>query len=267
MATEKQSYLVAIHEGLSNQLDKQVAALPKDFNKQRFLQNCMTVLQGNNNFSKCDPKTVIRTLLRGAYLGIDFFNQECYAIPYGIDCQFRYDYKGRIKVAKRYSSTPIKDIYAKLVREGDEFTETIDNGIQTVSFKPIVFNDGNIIGAFAVCLYQDGSMKYETMSRADIEHTKEVYSNNSKAWKDSFGEMCKKTVIHRLCKLIDLNFDTAEAAQAYDNGLDADTKLLKKEVHEAHDIYATAEPVEEPVEPEASTENLEEMPFADVKDV
>ena len=44
-----------------------------------------------------------------------------------------------------------------------------------------------------------------------------------------------------------------------------------KEVHEAHDIYADAEPVtqsdvtETPVED--VTENLDEMPFADVKEV
>ncbi len=37
------NYLVALHKDLDTSLDKQVAALPKNFNKQRFLQNCMTV--------------------------------------------------------------------------------------------------------------------------------------------------------------------------------------------------------------------------------
>ena len=241
MAEQKQNYLIAIHDGLNASLEKQVDALPKNFNKQRFLQNCMTVLQdGSADFSKCEPKTVVRTLLKGAFLGLDFFNGECYAIPYGGNVQFQTDYKGEIKLAKRYSSNPIQDIYAKVVREGDDFEEIIENGKQTVSFHPKAFNDGDIKGAFAVCLYKDGGMIYDTMSKTEIEHTRNAFSkaSNSKAWKESYGEMCKKTVLRRLCKLIDLNFDTAEAMQAFEDGSAFDVKEQKREHYEAHDIYA-----------------------------
>lgn len=97
MATKDTNYLVAVHKGLDESLEKQVAALPEKFNKQRFLQNCMTVLQdGQADFSKCEAPTVVRTLLKGAFLGLDFFNGECYAIPYGNQCQFQTDYKGEI---------------------------------------------------------------------------------------------------------------------------------------------------------------------------
>lgn len=240
MATQDKNYLVVVHNELGASLDKQVAALPDKFNKQRFMQNCMTVLQdGNADFSKCEPKTVVRTLLKGAFLGLDFFNGECYAIPYGSSCQFQTDYKGEIKLAKRYSSTPIQDIYAKVVREGDEFEETIDNGKQFVNFKPKAFNDGEIIGAFAVVLYKDGSMIYDTMSKAEIEHTRQAFSKaaNSKAWKESYGEMCKKTVLRRLCKLIDLNFDTAEQCQAFEDGSEFDVKGQPKEKYTAQNPY------------------------------
>lgn len=99
MATKDTNYLVAVHKGLDESLEKQVAALPEKFNKQRFLQNCMTVLQdGQADFSKCEAPTVVRTLLKGAFLGLDFFNGECYAIPYGNQCQFQTDYKGEIKL-------------------------------------------------------------------------------------------------------------------------------------------------------------------------
>lgn len=239
MATQDKNYLVAIHNGLDESLERQVEALPKNFNKQRFMQNCMTVLQeGTADFSKCDAKSVVRTLLKGAFLGLDFFNGECYAIPYGGNVNFQTDYKGEIKLAKRYSSNPIKDIYAKTVREGDVFIENIENGNQTVSFNPKPFNDGKIIGAFAVCLYMDGGMIYDTMSVAEIEHTRTTFSKapNSKAWKDSYGEMCKKTVLRRLCKLIDLNFDTAEAMQAFEDGSDFSVKETKNEPIPAVDV-------------------------------
>ena len=240
MATKDTNYLVAVHKGLDESLEKQVAALPEKFNKQRFLQNCMTVLQdGQADFSKCEAPTVVRTLLKGAFLGLDFFNGECYAIPYGNQCQFQTDYKGEIKLCKRYSSNPIQDIYAKVVREGDEFEEVIENGKQYVNFRPKTFSNGEIIGAFAVVLYKDGSMMYDTMRKEDIEHTRQTFSKaaNSKAWKESYGEMCKKTVLRRLCKLIDLNFDTAEQCQAFEDGSAFDVKEKPKEKYQAQDIY------------------------------
>ena len=246
MATTDKNYLVEIHKGLSDSLEKQTAALPTELNKPRFVQNCMTLLQdGSSDFSKCQPATVVRTLLKGAFLGLDFFNGECYAIPYGDKCQFQTDYRGEIKLAKRYSSNPIKDIYAKLVKEGDEFEEVIENGQQKINFRPKTFNDGEIIGAFAVCLYKDGSMIYDTMSKADIEHTRQTFSKaaNSKAWKDSYGEMCKKTVLRRLCKLIDLNFDNAEQIKAFEDGSAFDVRDNEpKEVEKAVDIMS--EPID-----------------------
>lgn len=242
MATTDKNYLMEVHKGISESLEKQVAALPADLNKQRFIQNCMTVLQeGQADFSQCQSGTVVRTLLKGAFLGLDFFSGECYAIPYKGECKFQTDYKGEIKLAKKYSSNPIKDIYAKVVREGDEFEEVIENGQQKINFRPKTFNDGEILGAFAICLYKDGSMIYDTMSKADIEHTRRTFSKaaDSKAWKESYGEMCKKTVLRRLCKLIDLNFDNAEQIKAFEDGSAFDVKGTEpKEVEKAVDVMA-----------------------------
>ena len=248
MATNDKNYLMAIHDGLNTSLEKQVAALPKEFNKQRFVQNCMTVLQdGQADFSNCEPASVVRTLLKGAFLGLDFFNGECYAIAYSGKVQFQTDYKGEIKLCKRYSSNPILDIYAKVVREGDEFVEVIENGRQTINFKPLPFNNGAIIGAFAVCLYKDGGMIYDTMSKEEIEHTRKTFSKqaNGQAWTSSYGEMCKKTVLRRLCKMIDLNFDTAEQMQAFEDASDFDVKNPKMpEPEKATDVFATVEAAE-----------------------
>lgn len=234
--------LSVIYTNLDSALQRQVSALPDKFNKQRFLQNCMTVLQdGKTDFSKCEAGTVVRTLLKGAFLGLDFFNGECYAIPYGNQCNFQTDYKGEIKVSKRYSSKPINELYAKLVYEGDKLEIGIVDGSQKVNFIPTAFNKGKLLGVVAICKYTDGSQLYETMSIEEVEQTRNAYSKapNSKAWKESFGEMAKKTVLRRLCKMIDLNFDTAEANQAYEDGSDTDIKnVAQKEKTEAHDVYA-----------------------------
>ncbi|MEW9107130.1 recombinase RecT [Paenibacillus sp.] len=216
--------LQVIHRNLESLLDSKREAMPTNFNKTRFLQNCMTVLQDTNGIEKCDADSVARTMLKGAFLGLDFFNKECYAITYGGTVQFQTDYKGEKKLAKKYSVRPVRDIYAKLVREGDEFTDEIKDGQPTVQFKPQPFNDGEIKGAFAVALFEDGGMVYEVMSTAEIEATRKNYSKqaNGQAWTKSKGEMYKKTVLRRLCKNIELDFDTIEQAQAFEDASDFD---------------------------------------------
>lgn len=222
----KDRVLKETNGALMKLIDSKAQALPKDFNKTRFMQNSMTVLQDTKDIEKCSPISIARTMLKGAFLGLDFFNRECYAIPYGNGLQFQTDYKGEIKLAKKYSINPIKDIYAKVVREGDDFEESITNGKQTINFKPKPFNDGEILGAFAIVLFQDGSMLYDTMSKKDIEAIREGFSKakNSAAWTKTYGEMCKKTVLRRLCKLIELDFDSVEQKKTYDESSDFEFK-------------------------------------------
>ena len=146
------------------------------------------------------------------------------------------DYRGNVKLAKKYSIRPIKDIYAKLVRKGDEFEEVIVNGEPSLNFKPLPFNNNEIIGAFAVCLYKDGGMVYDTMSLEDLENTrKSSKASNSPAWKNFTGEMYKKTVLHRLCKHIELEFDNANQRELFaeDVAIETDTqKIVEQEIEE-----------------------------------
>ncbi|HAT4357266.1 RecT family recombinase [Clostridium perfringens] len=203
-------------------IKKEDKALPAGFNPLRFKQNALTVLMDTKGIDKMQGQeyNLARTLMKGAYLGLDFFNKECYCIIYGGKPEFQTDYKGEIKLAKKYSINPIKDIYAKLVKEGDEFQEEIICGQQSINFKPKPFNNGNIIGAFAVCFFKDGSMMYETMSKEEIEDVRKNYSKmpNGPSWTKSTGEMYKKTVLRRLCKLIELDFDNIEQVQAFEEG-------------------------------------------------
>lgn len=220
-------YLTTVQGGIETELSENVKALPQGFNKQRFILNCITVLKDNlKDFNNIEPTSIATTFAKGAYLGLDFFNGECYAIPYGGVAKFQTDYKGEIKLTKKYSKNPIKDIYAKNVKQGDFFEEIIENGRQSVNFKPIPFSDEPIIGTFAVVLFKDGSMMYDTMTVAEMENTRKVFSKaqNSKAWKDTPGEMYKKTVLRRLCKLIDLDFDNIEQQKAFLEASDFDPK-------------------------------------------
>lgn len=205
---------------LGKLLTEQINAMPRGFNDTRFLQNCITVLRDTKDIEKCTPMSVARTMLKGAYLGLDFFRKECYAIPYGDQLNFQTDYKGEIKLCKTYSGQPIQDIYAKIVREGDVLNIRIEGGKQLLDFTPLPFNEGKIVGAFAVVYYENGAMVYDAMSPKEIEDIRQKYSKapNSPAWQKSLGEMYKKVVLRRLIKLIDLHFDRAEQDSAFEEG-------------------------------------------------
>lgn len=217
MANEVQ---VNISQKLMDKLISVECALPKDFNKERFVQNCIAVLNENPQLASINLSHTIQGLLKGAYLGLDFLNKECYLIPYGQTVQFQTDYKGEAKFTKKYSIRPILDIYAKVVRDGDEFIEEIIDGRPSITFKPKTFNKAEIIGAFAVVLFKDGGLLYETMSAEDINAVRSNYAkaSNSKAWKCSYDEMCKKTVIRRLSKHIETDFESIEARAAWEEG-------------------------------------------------
>ena len=211
---------IKFSEKLTDKLITVESALPKDFNRERFVQNCIAVMNETPALAKINPAMTIQGLLKGAYLGLDFLNRECYLIPYGNSVQFQTDYKGEVKFIKKYSVRKIKDIYSKVVREGDEFVEKITDGEPSIDFKPLPFNDGEILGAFAVVLYQDGGMSYETMSVKDINSVRNNYSkaSQSKAWKYSFDQMCIKTCLRRLAKHVSTSFESVEAHNAWEDG-------------------------------------------------
>lgn len=233
---------------LATMLERESGALPKNFNPLRFKQNALAVLNDLDiTKMKGQEFNLARCLMKGAYLGLDFFNKECYVITYGGQPQFMTDYKGEEKLCKKYSINPIKDIYAKLVREGDFFEEVIDGGKQYINFKPVAFNTSNIIGAFAVVYYKDGSMAYETMSKAEIEYIRDNFSKskNGSAWTKSFGEMAKKTVLRRLCKHIELDFDNIEQGKAWEESsgmefknepVESEKSEIEKELEDAGTI-------------------------------
>lgn len=226
-----EDWLKKLNDSMMNELTKNREALPPGFNQQRFALNTITVVsemlkerEKKEKLANLTFESMAVSLCKAAYLGLDYFNGECYAIPYSTELKFQTDYKGEIKMCKRFSKNPIKDIFAKVVREGDLFTEEVDGGKQNITFRPQPFSDKPIIGAFAVVSYVDGSMMYDTMSKNDIENVRNEYSKakDSKAWRKSTGEMYKKTVLRRLCKLIDLDFDSVEQQKAYLAGGDVE---------------------------------------------
>lgn len=224
LAKDKQ---LSFSEQLTIAMTEQKEAIPETLNTARFAQNCVALLNEHPELTKYNPAMLKAGLLKGAYLGLDFYSKECYLVPFGNQLQFSIDYRGAKKLCKRFSIRPVRDIGAQVVREGDDFTMDVVDGQTTFNFKPKPFNGGNIIGAFAYVIYQDGGVAVEQMSKAEIDMTRsKSRAKNAMAWSDFYSEMAKKTVIHRLCKHIELDMN-ARQRELWGDDMAIDTERQK----------------------------------------
>ena len=250
---------LATNDTFSGQLSTALAevkdALPKDLNVARFVNNAVALMNENTqlqDFAKTNGAAQIKAgLIKGAYLGLDFMNKEAYLVPYGKQLNFMKSYTGAVKLCKKYSIRPLKDIYAKLVREGDEYQIEIINNEPKVTFKPKPFNNGKIQGAFAVACFSDGGIQYEEMSLAELEKVRSCSKMKSGVvWNQWTDQMYLKSVLHRLCKRIEIDFDNVEQQMYFNEEMQIETD--------------PKEQAEKDIEENANKQNLEDEVVADV---
>lgn len=252
VATKEQSFLDNISRDLTSRLINESSAVGGTFNTQRFIMNSIEAVRQCKLIDKpVSPAQVANGLMKGAYLHLDFFQGECYLIYYrDRGLTFQTDYKGEVKLAKLHSVKPVYEIYAEVVREGDEYEKVIFQSNRTINHRPKRFNNGNIEGAYAVVRYCDGSTDMVDISVEDIETIRKTYSKapNSGAWTNRYVEMCKKTALRLLCKNIQLDF-TKEQFEAYQEG--GDCEFNKDVVVEnAINPFEVQETTEPPIEAE-----------------
>lgn len=224
------TFQLAIQSQLTETLAQKAAQLPKNFNQTKFVQNCLAALDSIDEIEKVEPVTVVKGLMKGAILGLDFMNRECYLIPYNNkdtgkkDVNFQTDYKGEKKLAKLYSVNPIEEITTEIVRAGDFYEVEVKDNKKFVNWKPKRFNDGEIEGAFSVVLYKDGSSVSSEMSKAEMDEVRKVYSKakESPAWKNRPSEMYKKTVLRLNLKNVEKVFESPEQLRAYEDASEFD---------------------------------------------
>lgn len=244
---------------LMDKLTSNEEALPKDFNKQRFVQNSIAVLKDNSTLANLlstskGKSQVLSGLMKGAYLGLDFFNKEAHLIPYGNTVQFIPDFRGSRKLVKKYSIKPVDDVDSFIVREGDKLDVKIIGGVKSFDFEPIPMNNGAIVGAFAYVRFSDGSVKWEMMNIDELEAARnQSKAKNSPAWRNFLAEMYRKTVLHRLCKNVDLDFETVNQRDLFIAGNEIETsdKVMKVKADnpftddtEQEEIFVESEVVE-----------------------
>jgi recombination protein RecT len=212
--------------------------LPADYSPENAIKSAYLILQ-DIDISKCTPASVANTLLSMVVQGLNPDKKQCYFIPYGSKLTLSRSYLGSIALAKRLSK--VENVNANVIYKDDEFEYEIDNTTGNVKIlkhgqKLENIDDNNIKGAYAILTLSDGSTYVEVMNIAQIKAawSQGATKGNSPAHTKFSGEMAKKSVINRACKLF---INTSDDAALYEEE-EIDTDKVQADVK--HEVKSNA---------------------------
>lgn len=193
-----------------------------------------------NLLQTCTQDSIYNALLDMVTQGLSPAKTQCYFIPYKNTVKLTRSYFGTMKVVKQLPE--VKDIYAQIIFEGDEFeAENVDGRWKFVSHKSSWKNQDNPIeGAYCVIEKTDGEKILTIMTKKEIDKSW-AQSRNGNVQKNFPQEMAKRTVINRAAKQF---FNTSDDNDLF---IDAVNRTTENEYDNERQVKE-AEPVREEVE-------------------
>lgn len=212
-----------------NEFEKQGAInLPSTYSSANALKSAYLILKETNKDGKCVLETctkesIANSLLNMCIQGLSPVKKQCYFIPYGNQLKLSKSYLGNIAATKRLKG--VKDVFAEIIYEGDEFEYEIDleTGLKKITKHEQNFMNIDITkikGAYAVIIREDEPNYVEVMNINQIKNSWNQGSmkGQSGAHKNFTDQMCKKTVINRACKnFLDTSDDSDILVEAINN--------------------------------------------------
>ena len=206
-------------------------ALPKHLTADRLARICLTELRKSEKLQQCDAMSFMGAVIQAAQLGLEPGSAlgECYLVPYKKECQLQLGYKGMAKLAKQGGA--VKSIELRTVYEGDDF----DFQMGTDGFihhrpdlKAVKRGEG--IAYYAVIKTAEGGIEFDVMGRAEMDYHRQKYTSQySDAWKDSYDEMAKKTVLIRLLKATPFSPELGDALSVENTKTQDNHKVIDAE--------------------------------------
>ena len=199
--------------------------LPEKYSAANNMKSAWLVLQetmDRNNrpaLEVCTKASIANALFDMVLQGLSVSKSQGYFIVYGNKLEFQRSYFGTVALAKRCGGIKTEPV-ANVIYEGDEFVYTIDPATGHYSIvkheqKLQNIDDSKIVGAYAIVKLADGSTQVTIMTMAQIRAAwnQGATKGKSPAHQNFAGEMAKKTVIGRACKMV---INSADDAWLYD---------------------------------------------------
>lgn len=229
-------------------------ALPQNYSPANALKSAffaMTNATGGNLLEKCSKESIANSLLDMVVQGLSPAKTQCYFVPYGQTLKMTRSYFGTQAVLKRLKE--VKDVWANVIFEGDQFDIEIIEGRETLKEHKTSFGnrDNPIIGVYCIIEKEDGEQVLTTMTKKEIDaawsqaKTKNVQNKFPQ-------EMAKRTVINRAAKAFVNTSDDSDLLIDAINNTTANEYQDKNERKEAEIV--------EEIKENANTEILDPQP-------
>ena len=213
---------------LEKMISKGASSFPQGVNAERLKINALMHIAQDENLKQLaiqQPAKIAQIVYNFIALGLDMLNKECYIIPFKGDLTILKDYKGEVKLARKYSVDPIREIFSRVVYEADSYRFN-EYGHFIHEFDPFSTDRGAKKGAYCTVIYENGVHQTEFVNAEEIQKIRSFSkSSNSQysPWNNWEDEMWRKTAIRKAMKNISLDFGSSETLKAYhesDNDVD-----------------------------------------------
>lgn len=213
--------------------------IPKEIALEAILRVGRSVAS-DPKFQNVDPKSFLLALLKCGRAGLYPDGREAHLIAFGRDVQVIFDVKGICALAGRAGIL----VTPKVVFEQDQFEVEEDDGTgKTKVVHKVDYRKprGEIQAVYSRAVMPSGQVDYEIMSADEVERVRQNFSKakDSTPWRNSWGEMAKKTVVKRHSKRWDMSPDIRQALNS-----DDDSAPDPKELKTSAPIFSSPEPAE-----------------------
>lgn len=224
-----------------DEMEKTGMALPINYNPANalniaFLKLVDMKVRNQPLLQVVTKKSVYETMLNMVLQGLSPAKNQCYFVPYGNELQMQRSYFGTQTAIKRLSG--VKDIWANVVFEGDEFDIEIDeHGRERLKVHKTSFlnRDNKIIGAYAVIDTEQHGQLLTVMTKKEIDAS--WSQAKTTAVQNKFPqEMAKRTVINRAAKAF---INTSDDSDLMINAINETTEAEFEE-NERKDVTAAS---------------------------
>ena len=227
------------------------SVLPANMDARRFCRIATGLVERNPALQKCTPASFALAVLGIAELGLEPVLGMVYVIPYKATATLQIGYQGMIQLAR--NTGDVLDIYAMVVREGDEFA--VKYGIhRDLKHVPKADKKAEFTHVYAVAKLKGTDPTFVVLDRDDVEKRRRVSKTShstASPWHDWEEEMWKKTAIRALFKMLPKSTEMQRAAIMDDDGaMGRQTRII--------DVEAT--PAPKPWDGPTPTENEEFIP-------
>lgn len=197
---------------------KTILANQTRINPDRFLELAIIGVREDAKIANCDPGSIAKAVFTAAKIGLEVNTPRghAYLVPYKGQCTLLIGYKGLLELA--YRTSAFIHIDTQIVREKDQFEYWFDPE-PNLKHRPafLATPPNEMIGVWGTYRLRNGGIRVEVMTRKQIEEIRDrAPSGQSPAWRDSFDEMARKTVLRRLLKTAPLSEEFAQAVAAED---------------------------------------------------